>query len=65
MGGFSKYNHIKMAPKDMEKIMFITHWRTFCYRVMPFDLNNVGATYQRVVTALLHDMMRKEIEVYN
>ena len=31
---------------------------------MPFGLKNVGATYQRVVTALFHDMMHKEVEVY-
>ena len=31
---------------------------------MPFGLKNVDATYQRMVTALLHDMMHKEVEVY-
>ena len=31
---------------------------------MPFGLNNVKATYQRVATALFYDMMHKEIEVY-
>lgn len=31
---------------------------------MPFGLKNAGATYQRVMTVLFHDMMHKKIEVY-
>ena len=31
---------------------------------MPFSLKNVGATYQRAITAIFHDMMHKEIEDY-
>ena len=46
MDGFSGYNQIKMAPKDMEKTTFVTQWATFCYKVMPFGLKNVGETYQ-------------------
>lgn len=64
MDGFLGYNHIKMALEDMEKTSFITPWGTFCYQVMPFGLKNVGATYQRAMTTLFHDMMHKEIEVY-
>ena len=64
MDGFSGYNQIKMAVEDREKTSFITPWGTFCYRVMPFGLKNAGATYQRAMTALFHDMMNKELEVY-
>ena len=64
MDGFSGYNQIKMAAEDMEKTTFITLWGTFCYKVMPFGLKNAGATYQRAMVALFHDMMHKEIEVY-
>ena len=53
-----------MAPKDMEKTIFLTMWGTFCYKVMPFGLKNAGATYQRAMATLFHDMMHKEIEVY-
>ena len=31
---------------------------------MPFWLKNAGATYQRMATVLLHDMMHNEVEVY-
>ncbi|RDX71133.1 hypothetical protein CR513_49556, partial [Mucuna pruriens] len=40
MDGFSRYNQIKMALEDMEKTIFITLWRTFCYRI---DLDKVRA----------------------
>ncbi|KAA3460987.1 RNA-directed DNA polymerase (Reverse transcriptase), Ribonuclease H-like protein [Gossypium australe] len=64
MDGFSGYNQIKMHPEDMEKTTFVTMWGTFCYKVMPFGLKNAGATYQRAMVTLFHDMMHKEIEVY-
>ncbi|KAA3474869.1 RNA-directed DNA polymerase-like protein [Gossypium australe] len=64
MDGFSGYNQIKMHLEDMEKTMFITLWGIFCYKVMLFGLKNVGATYQRAMVTLFHDMMHKEIEVY-
>ncbi|KAL6324352.1 hypothetical protein AAG906_012956 [Vitis piasezkii] len=52
-----KDNKILMASEDMEKTSFIIKWGTYCYRVMPFELKNIGATYQRVATTLFHDMM--------
>ncbi|KAG8493230.1 hypothetical protein CXB51_010553 [Gossypium anomalum] len=64
MDGFSGYNQIKMHPEDMNKTTFVTMWGTFCYKVMPFGLKNTGATYQRAMVTLFHDMMHKEIEVY-
>ena len=64
MDRFSGYNQMKMALEDMEKITFLTMWGTFCYKVMPFGLKNVGVTYQRAMVTLFHDIMDKEIEVY-
>ena len=51
-----------MAPKDVEKTAFRTPMGNFYYIVMPFGLKNAGATYQRVMTAIFHDMMHQELE---
>jgi len=64
MDGFSGYNQIRMAEEDKEKTTFVTPWGTFCYKVMPFGLKNAGATYQRAMVTLFHDMMHREVEVY-
>nr|XP_027120512.1 uncharacterized protein LOC113737482 [Coffea arabica] len=61
---FAGYHQILMAEEDRENTVFITPWGTFCYRVMPFGLKNAGATYQRTMTTLFHDMIHKEMEIY-
>ena len=64
MDGFSGYNQIFMSPRDDEKTAFRTPIGNFYYTVMPFGLKNAGATYQRTMTAMFHDMMHPEIEDY-
>uniref|UniRef100_A0A2N9HZY5 Uncharacterized protein n=1 Tax=Fagus sylvatica TaxID=28930 RepID=A0A2N9HZY5_FAGSY len=49
---------------DAEKTAFRTPIGNFYYTVMPFGLKNAGATYQRTMTAMFHDMMHCEIEDY-
>jgi uncharacterized membrane protein len=39
-------------------------WGTFYYKVMLFGLRNVGATYQKTMVTLFHNMMHREIKVY-
>jgi hypothetical protein len=56
MDGFSGYNQIQIHPADQYKTAFITPWGTFAYRVMPFGLNNAGATFQRAMTYIFHDL---------
>ena len=45
MDGFSGYNQIRMAPKDVEKTAFRTPVGNFYYTVMPFGLKNADTTY--------------------
>ena len=43
---------------------FVTGQGTYCYRVMPFGLKNVGATYQRLVNRMFQKQIRTSMEVY-
>uniref|UniRef100_A0A2N9HNA1 Uncharacterized protein n=1 Tax=Fagus sylvatica TaxID=28930 RepID=A0A2N9HNA1_FAGSY len=62
--GFPGYNQIFISPKDVEKTAFHISIGNFYYTVMLFGLKNVGATYQRTITTMFHDMMHREIEDY-
>ena len=53
-----------MYSPDVEKTSFITPHGLFCYNVMPFELKNAGATYQRLVTKMFRPLLRKPMEVY-
>ena len=61
---FSGYNQIRVSTKDAEKTAFRTPIGNFYYTVMSSSLKNIGATYQRTMTAMFHDMMHQEIEDY-
>ena len=52
-----------MTPKDMTKTIFTTECEIYCYTMIPLGLKNAGATYQRMATALLLDMMHNEVYV--
>ena len=64
MDGFSGYNQIRLAEEDQDKTSFTTPWGTYCYVVMPFGLKNAGATYQRAMMAIFHDMIHIDMKVY-
>ena len=64
MDTFSRYNQIKMAEEDQEKIAFITSQGLYCYKVMPFELKNAGATYQKLVNKMFNRQIGRNMEVY-
>ena len=64
MDTFSGYNQIKMDEADQEKTSFITSQGLFCYKVMPFGLKNVGATYLRLVNHMFCPQIGRNVEVY-
>ena len=53
-----------MAPEDEDKIAFITNRGTYCYKVIPFGLKNVGATYQRMVNKVFAHQIGRNMEAY-
>ena len=53
-----------MALSDEEMTAFRTLKGIYCYKVMPFGLKNVGATYQRAMQKVFDDMLHKYVECY-
>ena len=64
MDVFSGYNQIKMNEEDQEKTSFVTSQGLFCYKVMPFGLKNVGATYQRLMNKVFAHQIGRNVQVY-
>jgi hypothetical protein len=60
------YNQILMAPEDIHKTTFRVPGAVelFEYMVMSFGLKNVGATNQRSMNYIYHDLIRKLLEIY-
>ena len=64
MDAFSGYNQIKMNEEDQKRTSFVTSQGLFCYKVMPFELKNAGATYQRLMNKMFAHQIRRNIQVY-
>ena len=65
MDSFSGYNQILIVVDNISKTAFKCPGSlgTFEWLVMPFGLKNVGATYQRAMNAVFHDISH-HIEIY-
>ena len=53
-----------MALDDQEKTAFVTSTGNYHYKVMPFDLKNVGSIYQKMMTKMLESQLGKSVKVY-
>ena len=64
LDAFSRYNQIKMYPRDESKTAFMTETSNYCYKVMPFGMKNAGATYQRLMDKVLAPMLGRNVYAY-
>jgi hypothetical protein len=66
LDGKARYNQIFMAKEDINKIAFRCPGfiGLFEWVVMTFGLKNAGATYQRAMNLIFHDLLRVLMEVY-
>jgi hypothetical protein len=66
MDGNANYNQIFMASEDIHKTAFRVPGVVglFEYVVMTFGLKNAGATYQRAMNYIYHDLIGKLVEIY-
>ena len=63
---FLGYNQNLIDVDDISKTAFRCpgSLETFEWLVMPFGLKNSGATYQRAMNAIFHDMLGHHMEIY-
>ena len=64
LDGYSSYNQVMVQKEDRIKTAFTTKWGTFAYRRMPFELLNVGATFQSAMDEALKGLVNKFIIIY-
>jgi hypothetical protein len=49
LDAYSGYHKIEMCRVDQLATSFITPFGVYCYKTMPFEIKNVGATYQQCI----------------
>jgi hypothetical protein len=66
MDGNASYNQIFMAIEDIAKTAFRCpgHVGLYEWIVMTFGLKNAGATYQRAMNYIFHELIGKIVEIY-
>jgi len=50
-----------MHPFDEDKTAYKVETTNYCYKVMPFDLKKVGATYQRLMDRILQPLIGRNV----
>jgi hypothetical protein len=66
LDGNTGYNQIFIAKEDMSKMVFCCPGfiGLFEWVVMTFGLKNAGATYQRAMNLIFHDLLGIILEIY-
>ena len=64
MDAYSGYNQIWMLPVDDKKTTFIIESVNYYYKVTPFGLKNVRATYQRLINKIFSSQIGRIMQVY-
>jgi hypothetical protein len=66
LDGYAGYNQIFMAKEDISKMAFICPGFVVLFEwiVMTFGLKNAGATYQRAMNLIFHELLGIIVEVY-
>src|SRR5207244_8943251 len=58
------YHQVQMDPADADKTSFVTRRGTFKFKILPFGLCNVGATFQRVMDVTMSGLNFEVCLVY-
>lgn len=64
MDAYSGNNQMPMYRPNRIKITFMTEYANYQYNIMPFELKNVGTTYQRMMNKILQEEIRETSKVY-
>ena len=64
LDGNAGYNQIFVAEEDASKTAFICFNGLFKWVIMTFGLKNAGATYQRAMNLIFHELLGNTVEVY-
>ncbi|GJV89978.1 reverse transcriptase domain-containing protein [Tanacetum coccineum] len=64
LNAYKGYHQIQMAKEDEHKTTFHSPQGVYCYRKMPFELKNAGATYQRLVEKVFESQIGRNLEAY-
>ncbi|GKB07673.1 reverse transcriptase domain-containing protein [Tanacetum coccineum] len=64
LDAYKGYHQIQMAKEDEHNIAFYAPKGVYCYKKMPFGLNNARETYQRLVDKVFESQIGRNMEAY-